>query len=168
VFPCSCSVFPSLISPCLWLISADLWHLPTPLVSFASHSILCLLCLGLVRGLLQPLRRLQKGQGLQQIKVDSVNSLVELWRCHFSLKVGFWLNEVHMSLCDQLHHQMLSKQKLHHAKCTLLQMLHVLLQGALLAPQVIMEGRRMFFCPLPLFSLPTRRVFILLTFYICI
>jgi hypothetical protein len=38
-----------------------------------------------------------------------------------------------MSLfCDQLHHQMLSKQKLHHM-CTLLQMLHLLLQGALLA-----------------------------------
>jgi hypothetical protein len=39
---------------------------------------------------------------------------------------------------------MLSKQKLHHM-CTLLQMLHLLLQGALLAPQVIMERRRIFF-----------------------
>jgi hypothetical protein len=47
-----------------------------------------------------------------------------------------------MSLhCDQLHHQMPSEQKLHHAKCTLLQMLHLLL----LASQVILERRGIYF-----------------------
>ena len=61
----------------------------------------------------------------------------------FQLEGRCLVSRVYMSLCcDQLHHQMLSKQKLHHAKCTLLQMLHLLLQGALLAPQGIMVRRR--------------------------
>ncbi len=125
----------------------------TPLVSFALVSILCLLFLGLISGLLQPPRGLQKGQRLQKIRVISMNSLVELWRCHFSLKVSFWSNRVCMSLhCDQLHHQMPSKQKLHHIKCTLLQILHLLL----LASQVILERRRIHSWPLLLFGLPTK------------
>lgn len=61
----------------------------------------------------------------------------------FQLEGRFFVSRVYMSLCcDHLHHQMLFKQKLHHTKCTLLQMLHLLLQGALLAPQGIMVRRR--------------------------
>src|ERR1700744_3036542 len=61
----------------------------------------------------------------------------------FQLEGRFFVSRGYMILCfDHLHHQMLFKQKLHHTKCTLLQMLHLLLQGALLAPQGIMVSRR--------------------------
>lgn len=69
------SVSSSLISLYLLLILADL--LPLHRYFLLYHTLFCLLCMDLIRGLLQPPRGLQKGQELQKIRVNSDNSLVE-------------------------------------------------------------------------------------------